>query len=156
VKRTPLKRNTPLKSGKVKNSSGRSGPKIEKAKIKKAPVPSVAVLDSLFSRYIRRHGECQLWGYGGVTCSTQLQCSHVFSRRFYSVRWDKDNAICACAAHHWWQHQNPVGSTIALQELLGPEHLDALIAKQAAGRKPTPDQKREIAAWLRAELREAA
>lgn len=130
--------------------------KIEKAKVKKEPTPSVATLDRLYSEYIRRFQSCQLHGYGGVNCSTQLQCSHIHSRRFHSIRWNPMNSICACAAHHRWQHDHPTLSTWALEELLGRPHLESLRQMYLSGRKPTPEEKRRIAAWLREEIRRAA
>ena len=162
TKQSSLKR-TPLRKMSEKKAADLEGQYIAstftKPKGKKKPksnTPSNDVLDDLFSRYIRRNGECQLWGYGGVQCSSQLQCSHIISRVYGSVCWDVDNAICACAAHHFWQHKHPVQSTLALIELLGHEHLDRLNQKYLNGKKKTPQEKREIAAWLREELRKVA
>lgn len=47
-------------------------------------------------------------------------------------------------------------NTWALEVLLGKEHLEELRDAFLNGRKPTPEQKREIAAWLRKELKEVA
>jgi hypothetical protein len=152
MKKTPLTRKTPMSRA----PKPKKAPKIPKAKVKVDEGPSDEVLDALFSKYIRRFGECQLWGYGGVQCSMMLDCSHIISRTYKSVRWDVGNAICACKAHHFWQHKHPVQSTLALIELLGAEHLEALNERYLAGKKPTPDEKRAIAAWLREELKKAA
>lgn len=142
MKRTPLKRKSPIK----------------KTKKKKEPCPSVGVLDRLYSDYIRRFGSCELHGFGGVQCSQQLQCSHIHSRRYHSTRWlvEPRNAVCACAAHHRWQHDHPTLSTWALEEILGKPHLQELQKKFLVGRKPTPEEKRNLAAWLREEIRRAA
>jgi hypothetical protein len=152
MRKTPLNRKTPMSRGKGLKKT----PKIPKPKVKKEKVPSDLTLDTLFSQYIRRFGECQLWKYGGVQCSMMLDCSHIISRTYKSVRWDVDNAVCACKAHHFWQHKHPVQSTLALIEILGPEHMERLNDKYLAGKKPTPDEKRAIAAWLREELKKAA
>ena len=136
--------------------TGRKEPRIPKPKAVKPKTPSRAVLDDLFSRYIRRFGECQFWGVGGIPCSSQLHCSHIHSRTYNSLRWDARNAVCCCAAHHRWQHNHPTLNTWALEELLGREHLEELRDAYLAGKKPTPEEKRAIAAWLREELRKVA
>jgi hypothetical protein len=150
MKRTPLKRRT-----KEEVKARAAAKAVRKPKPKKEPVPSVAVLDRLFSLYIRKRAleDCQLHGYGGIQCTSQMQCSHILSRRFYSVRWDVRNAVCVCSAHHWAQHQRPYENAKWLEELLGEEHLEALHCYWRTGMKPTPDEKRDIARWLREELK---
>jgi hypothetical protein len=159
VKRTPLARKQSLGWKKPVKKPASLKAEFSEPKAKKRPkqkCPSVAVLDNLFSLYIRRFGECQFWKVGGIQCSTQLQCSHIHSRRFHSVRWDERNAICVCAAHHHWQHAHPTLNTWALEELLGKAHLEELRDAYLNGKKPTPDQKRAIAEYLREKLKEAA
>jgi hypothetical protein len=157
MKKTPLKRNKPISKSKPAATPKKVKPKSGVKRKAKGPIPpSVAVLDRLFSDYIRRFGECQLWKYGGIQCSTQLQCSHIHSRSYHSVRWDVGNANCVCAAHHRWQHNNPTLNTWALEEVWGKEHLEALRDRFLQGRKPTAEEKIEIARWLREELRRAA
>ncbi len=153
MKKSPLVRKTPLRA---KSSLGTGKARKKVSTRRKEKCPSISTLDKLFSDYIRRNGECQLWKFGGIQCSSKMDCSHIKSRRFHSVRWDIGNAICACAGHHMWQHDHPDQSTLALIEILGIEHLDALQQRFLEGRKPTPDQKREIARWLREQLKEAA
>lgn len=126
---------------------------VKKPVKRKEPVPSVATLDRLFSLYIRRHGECQLWGYWGVQCSSVMQCSHIKSRRFHSVRWDVGNAICVCSGHHLRQHLEPDANYRALVDLLGESHLDDLQDRFNEGKKLTPDDKRALAKWLREQLK---
>jgi hypothetical protein len=155
--RTPKER-AAIKAAKAERWPGKAkgrGPKKEKPK--KPKVPSVAVLDDLFSRYIRLRAanECQLWGYGGVKCSTQMQASHIKSRRFTSLRWHPMNCICACAAHHRAQHDHPDQNRLWLAELLGEEHLEQLQCMFLNGKKPTPAERIEIAKFLRGKLLEA-
>jgi hypothetical protein len=153
-----LRRNKPLARSKPDATpKPRRKPKIVKSgPYKGEKVPSIAVLDRLFSDYIRRFGECQLWKYGEVTCSGNLECSHIHSRNYHSVRWDVRNAICVCSSHHRWQHAHPTCNTWALEELLGKPHLEELRDAYLKGRKPTAEEKIEIARWLREELRRAA
>lgn len=147
MKRTPLLRTQSLKRSPI-NKVGK-----KKTSIK---CPSVAVLDDLFSRYIRAKAsfECQLHGYHEAPCSSQMQCSHIISRRFHSVRWDEGNAVCACAKAHRTQHDHPVASTQWLTGLLGEKHLEDLNKRWRDGRKPTAGEKVEIAAYLRGRLKE--
>lgn len=63
------------------------------------------------------------------------------------------NAICACAAHHRWQHDHPLDSIRALEEVLGLTHLELL---QAIHRASPKVDRREIGAFLRAELKKVA
>ena len=64
--------------------------------------------DALFSKLIReRDQRCRAAGYK-LGCSTLLQCAHVVSRRYRSVRWDGDNAVALCAAHHVWFTHHPL------------------------------------------------
>lgn len=60
--------------------------------------------DKLFSRYIRlRDRECR-------SCLTplNLQCAHIFSRRYMSVRFDPANAMALCAGCHKKYTHNPI------------------------------------------------
>ena len=63
--------------------------------------------DKLFSKYVRaRDGSCVAVGEAGVDCAGYLQCAHIISRSYKSIRVDPDNAVCLCAAHHtFWTHR---------------------------------------------------
>lgn len=63
--------------------------------------------DKLFSKFIRdRDGGCVAVGDAGVTCAGYLQCAHIISRSYKSIRVDPDNAVALCAAHHtFWTHR---------------------------------------------------
>lgn len=55
--------------------------------------------DRLFSLYIRaRDRVCQKCGASKE--QGQLQCAHIFGRRYFGTRWDPDNAVCLCAGCH--------------------------------------------------------
>lgn len=155
MRKTELKRRVPLKRGGPIGSAPKKVPKIPKPKKPKLKVPSVAVLDHLFSQLVRKLAgdECQLHGYTGKPCSMQLQCSHIISRRHYALRWYLPNAIAACAQCHRAQHDHPVQNAKWLSELLGEEHLDALNRLYLTGRKPTPAEKIALAAWMREKLK---
>lgn len=158
MKRTPLRPVSLKKLAEIAASGPKPRkplPKKRKVQRRKEKCPSCATLDRLFSEYIRRHGECQLWGFGGIPCSTQMQCSHIISRRFHSTRWEPLNAVCACASHHRHQHDHPIMSGAFLMELLGMEHLRRLQEISRSGRRLSPDDKRELARFFRAEIAKA-
>lgn len=92
MKRTPLRR------------------KSQKKRKPRTDYVSDAVLDSLFSELVRTSAnyECQAWGYHGVRCSCQMQCAHIKSRRYKSIRWDERNALCLCASHHMHYHASGI------------------------------------------------
>lgn len=63
--------------------------------------------DKLFSEVIRSVGYCEATFYNDVSCSQQLQCMHINSRRFNSTRCDTRNAFSGCAAHHRFFTDHP-------------------------------------------------
>jgi len=66
--------------------------------------------DKEFSLWIRRRdGECKVrsW-FPAVACNGNLQAAHIVSRRYHAIRWDQDNAIAACAAHHLYGTHHPL------------------------------------------------
>lgn len=60
-------------------------------------------MDVLFSKIVRSIGSCDHCG-----AKTNLQCSHIISRKYLQTRWDLENAIPLCVkCHLYWQHKNP-------------------------------------------------
>lgn len=116
---------------------------------------SDASLDSLFSELVRARAryECQAWGYDGVRCSSQMQCAHIKSRRYKAIRWDPDNALCLCAAHHMHYHANP-DQFARLVEDLFPGRWDELNAKLQTIQAPKKHERQDISARLRKEIGE--
>jgi len=60
--------------------------------------------DKLFSEIVRSAGLCARCGESEYRL---LQCAHIYSRKFNSVRFDEANAVCLCARCHRWGHDNP-------------------------------------------------
>jgi hypothetical protein len=52
-------------------------------------------LDDLWSQIVKSDGKCEVCGRKDT-----LNSHHIFSRSNMSVRWDLDNGICLCVAHH--------------------------------------------------------
>lgn len=80
-------------------------------------------LDKEISLQVRSYGQCQ-------KCSKddykKLQCCHIFSRAYRSVRWDRINLLCLCSGCHMWSHRNPILFTEFVQEHLGKENYEEL------------------------------
>lgn len=62
-------------------------------------------LDSECSRLIRSIGYCVMCHKSDYE---KLQCAHIFSRTYRSVRWDLDNLLSLCASCHFHSHRNPL------------------------------------------------
>lgn len=62
-------------------------------------------LDKVCSEIVRSHGQCMKCGLGDYD---KLQCAHIYSRTYRSVRWDLDNLLCLCASCHFYAHKNPL------------------------------------------------
>lgn len=62
----------------------------------------VRKLDTLVSSIVRSKGKCERCGK-----KENLQCAHIYSRRYKHLRWDLQNVVCLCAGCHFWAHQNP-------------------------------------------------
>lgn len=78
----------------------------------------VSALDRLFSRYIRMRDRwmCQRCGRKFVPPDTQgLDCSHYWSRRAKSTRFDEANCDALCMGCHTWfgQHREGVSGYAA-------------------------------------------
>lgn len=111
---------------------------------RRTPRSVKANCDRLFSKLIRSKGKCE-------RCSgtDNLQCAHIYSRKFGSVRFDEDNALCLCAGCHRWGHDNPLGFAALVNNVKGSDGVSLIAWKK--------EQlvKRKLADWitLEAELK---
>lgn len=77
----------------------------------------------LHSQYVRlRDGRCVRCG----TTSGQLQCAHVFSRRYTATRTSELNAVALCASCHLYLTQNPYEHVKFFRRYLGDATFFAL------------------------------
>lgn len=85
-------------------------------------------LDKLVSEITRSIGFCQ-WNVTD-NCSkldySKLQCAHIYSRTYKSVRWDLKNLLCLCASCHFYGHKNPLAFADFVQNYLGDYEYSAL------------------------------
>lgn len=82
-------------------------------------------LDIVFSKVIRSTDKCLYCGK--TSAQAQLHCSHVYSRKNLSVRWDTTNAKTLCSYHHrrFW-HEQPAEAWAWLTGVWGEEHMAEL------------------------------
>lgn len=59
--------------------------------------------DKLFAKLVKHRRICSV---EGCDSGASIQCAHIISRSYLSLRCDFDNAIPLCAAHHtFWTHR---------------------------------------------------
>lgn len=82
----------------------------------------MAQCDKLFGRLIRKHGRCIVEGCD----KTSIQCAHIISRSYLTLRCDFDNAVPLCSSHHtFWTHR-----PLEWEEWCN-EHLDGAYTRNA-------------------------
>jgi hypothetical protein len=74
-------------------------------------------LDTVFAKIVKIKGICVRCG-----AKEQLQCCHIYSRRYKSIRWEELNALCLCAGCHFLAHQNPIDFGEFVREKLGVDY----------------------------------
>lgn len=92
-------------------------------RILKVKQPSRTILkrraDILFSQYIRRRdGKCQRCG-----SMERLQCAHIVSRAYLTIRWDPRNAMALCAGCHMYFTHHPIEWEMWVDDKFGEEYL---------------------------------
>lgn len=75
--------------------------------------------DRLFSQLIRSRGYCER-----CAATTNLQTSHIVSRRFAWTRTFEGNAMCLCASCHRWWHDHPTLTWQFAASVIGVEALE--------------------------------
>src|SRR5262249_38556397 len=64
--------------------------------------------DKLFSLIVRYQRVCKYHAPINALCSGSLQCAHIVSRYYRSVRWDEANAMALCAGAHRYFTSRPL------------------------------------------------
>ena len=91
-------------------------------------------LDKLVSEIVRKRGECQLCN---KSRRVQLQCCHIFSRKYLNTRWDLDNVLCMCAGCHFRSHAEPILFAEWVKKRLGEDKYNLLKEAHNIIYKPT-------------------
>lgn len=112
-----------------------------KKKAKKKP-DYIKKLDAVFSMYIRLR-DSKPYGYKYFKCPTcgrvlpfeQADCSHYFSRRSNSTRFDEDNCIAECRYDNRFNAEHLHKMREALIKKLGEERFELLEWKHNQSKK---------------------
>ncbi len=83
----------------------------------------------------------------------QIDCAHIYGRRFKSVRWDAMNALCLCHTCHREFTESPLDFEVWLKSYLGHGYLEILNEKRNQILKVTKSLRSEIAKHYRAEVK---
>ena len=111
--------------------------------------------DAEFSKCVRTAANwtCERCGSVHEKGSMGLHCSHIFSRRYRTIRWSKDNVQALCFSCHQWFGGNPADSGYWVTELLGEGHMELLREKRDNKLKVSKLEEKDIAKFYRAELK---
>lgn len=103
--------------------------------------------DALFSDYIRELADykCEYCQNEFEKKDRRLHCSHFWSRRNRSVRFDRENAASLCFSCHQKMGENPAQHTAFFLKRLGQDKFDAL---EVRARIPRKVDEKEIALGL--------
>lgn len=150
VRRTPLKRTTPLRRRPARQRVVAIA--CVKRGCKRRPARGTDLCktharqecDRLFSLLVRAKNAGLCIRCGKPATDT----SHVLSRRYLPVRWMLLNAELMCRGCHHWQHMHPIENELELAARIGPDTLAVL--KEIALRGDRPNYP-VILASLRAE-----
>lgn len=72
--------------------------------------------DQLFSELIRKAGKCHRCG-----SIYRLQCAHIFTRGYYTIRWDIENAVCLCSKCHVYFTYKPIEWEDYIKPIIGED-----------------------------------
>jgi hypothetical protein len=110
--------------------------------------------DAAFSKCVRERADwtCERCGTKYEKGSMGLHCSHIFSRRHRTIRWDGMNAQALCFSCHNWYGGNPADSGVWVTDLLGEGHMALLREKRESGVKIPKTEEKLIAKHYKKEL----
>ena len=110
----------------------------------------ISAADKWFSLCIREASN-----YTCVTCGKmgRMECSHVYSRRHRTIRWDVENAMSQCNGCHRVWHSNPIDSFIWFESEFGSGRIELLREKMNNKVKVSKLEEKEIAKHYREQLK---
>lgn len=144
MKRTELKRKTPLKSKSARPRTRKPaarcayGPRCKKQprvivgpEERYCPGHATQVADKLVGDYVKERDlyRCQLTSFNDSPCyepSVVYWCHLIPKGRYYATRWVPVNAVTGCAGHHKSFDTNPLERDEWCRDRLGAERWDSL------------------------------
>lgn len=87
--------------------------------------------DRLFSLRVRLKGYCEK-----CASTKNLQCAHIFSRRYLATRWDEANALCLCQACHMFFTPRPIQFEDWVRAYIGNEKYEEVRQRALGLGKP--------------------
>ena len=115
--------------------------------------------DTAFSLCVRHshNHTCEKCGVykppSGMSGSSGMECSHIFSRRHRTIRWCKDNAQCLCSTCHREYGENPADSGRWVEDFVGSGVIAQLREKRDSMQKVTKQDEKDIAKHYRLQLK---
>jgi hypothetical protein len=107
-------------------------------------------LDAVFSDLVRERAGYKS-EYTGST-DGQMQCCHIYSRKYRSARWHPMNAVCLTASEHARFTDQPVTFSQWLHTKFGADYLYKLAMIVHKPRKFTPRERAGLLKHYKAEL----
>lgn len=110
--------------------------------------------DNWFSKCVRASYEykCCKCGKQYDKSSKGFHCSHIFSRRYNQIRYDKLNAVAMCYSCHNWYSGEPVKSGVWAINYLGDAAIEILQDKLKSQNSISKEEISEIAKHYKAEF----
>lgn len=123
--------------------AGTKKPKKRKTTSQKARGKAISAADYWFSLFIRaRDGRSVTSG-----STKRLNCSHLFSRRFFATRWDEMNAYCQTSGENLYHNRDPGPLTNHFLSIHGEEEYRDLYRRARSGTKFTTEDIEQIASY---------
>lgn len=95
----------------------------------------LVTLDAMAREICRKRGSCEAAGEDGLQCSGSLQWAHIVSRTYHKTRWDDDNCLYLCAAHHFFYTNRTIHWKEFLKRKIGLEKLEQIEARAISAGK---------------------
>ena len=112
----------------------------------------ITAADKYFSLCVRNAADntCEWCGKSDA----RMECSHVYSRRHRTIRWDAMNAVCKCNGCHKKWHESPLNAFTWFESKFGIGRIDLLREKMNMKVKVSKIEEKEIAKHYREQLKE--
>jgi len=128
LKRTPLRAKSALKP-KLRVAVAKQAKKAPK-KSKTSTAKLKKMLDSLFSKYIRRINPSECYTCGKKEYREKLQCGHFIPRQYLATRWKEENCKSQCVGCNIFGNGKPLDFEERLKKQYGEEFIEKMKASR--------------------------